>query len=61
MEKLVSEARELCKALQDILRRMDLPWEHPDAYNDAWRDQVERILEKAYRRYERRMRLWLMD
>lgn len=53
---LVTQARILCNALQDILRRMDLQENDPDAYNDKWRDQVERVLGKAYRRYERRMR-----
>lgn len=57
-DQLVAEARELCKALQDILRRMD---DDTDPYNDKWRDQIEFVLDKAYRRYERRMRLWIMD
>ncbi len=60
MDMLVSEARMLCDTLLHILYRMDLPWEHPDAYNDAWRDRVEALLERAYRRYERRLRLSLM-
>lgn len=61
MDDLVKQARMLCQELRQILERMELPPSHPDAYNDAWRDRIEHIFNRALRRYERRMRLWLMD
>lgn len=61
MERLVIEARVLCQSLQHILYRMDLPDVSFNAYNDKWRDRIEHILHRALRRYERRMRLWLME
>lgn len=60
-EGLVTEARALCEALQHILERMELPGNDPDAYNDYWRDRIEGMLTRAYRRYERRLRLWIME
>lgn len=53
---LVREAWDLCKALKDILRRMDLQEDDPDAYNDKWRDKIEALLDMAWRRYSRRVR-----
>lgn len=61
MNKLVAQARTLCTELQHILERMELPEDDPNAYNDYWRDRIEDMLARAYRRYERRMRLALMD
>lgn len=61
MEQLVQEARELCKSLDGIHRRMTNPDDDWEAVNDHRLDQVENILAQAYQRYERRLRLMLMD
>lgn len=60
-EQLVAESRELCRSLDDIHRRMTEPDDEWEAINDARLDQVETMRAQAYRRYERRLRLLLME
>lgn len=60
-DKLIGEAISLCTSLEDIRRRMTAPEDDFEAINDYRLDQVEDMLVQAYRRYERRLRLMLLD
>ncbi len=55
MSNLIQQAHDLHVALLDILRRMDLPDDNDDAYNDYYRDKIERMLDKSERRVTRRI------
>lgn len=59
--KLIAEARALCASLEDMHRRMTEPEDDFEAINDYRLDQVEDMRAQAYRRYERRLRLMLLD
>lgn len=60
-EHLITQSRELCESLEDFRRRMTEPADDWEAINDYRLSQVEDMLVQAYRRYERRLRLSLMD